>query len=127
MENKNNRLLHYKTKRQFDEDLSNNLISDKSIVFIKDIKQIYTHGSFYGTDQLDIVIDQYGNKVVQDFLKFVNMVQFDDVAQFNDHVGILDLEDVQIYNIGGVDDGRTLGEIIADSTLFWEDSETNNN
>lgn len=127
MENKNNRLLHYKTKRQFDEDLSNNLISDKSIVFIKDIKQIYTHGSFYGTDQLDIVIDQYGNKVVQDFLKFANIVQFDDGVQFNDYAIILDLDNIHVSNIGGVDDGRTLGEIITDSTLFWEDSETNNN
>lgn len=127
MENKNNRLLHYKTKRQFNEDLSNDLIPDDSIVFIKETAEIYTHKTYYGSDELNIIVDQYGNKVIQDYLKFNNIAQFDDTVQANGTVNILDLGEVNVSNIDGVSDGRTLSEIIKDSTLFWEDDETNNN
>lgn len=44
----NKKLIHFNTKANFDKQLANNNILDTSICFIKDAKQIYTHGGFYG-------------------------------------------------------------------------------
>ena len=44
----NKKLIHFKTKQKFNEELANGNILDTSIVFIQDSKQIYTHGQYYG-------------------------------------------------------------------------------
>lgn len=43
----NKKLIHFKTKAVFDQKLANNELLDTSIVFIKDVKQIWTHGQLY--------------------------------------------------------------------------------
>lgn len=43
----NKKLIHFKNKENFDIEVANGNILDTSIVFIKDAKQIYTHGQLY--------------------------------------------------------------------------------
>ena len=43
----NKKLIHFKTKENFDNKVANNEILDTSIVFIKDSREIYTHGNTY--------------------------------------------------------------------------------
>ena len=44
----NKKLIHFKTKQKFNEELANGNILETSIVFIQDSKEIYTHGQYYG-------------------------------------------------------------------------------
>ena len=44
----NKKLIHFKSKQKFNEELANGNILDTSIVFIQDSKEIYTHGQYYG-------------------------------------------------------------------------------
>lgn len=44
------RFIHFKTFSKFKENLESGNILDTSIVFIKDTRQIYTHGEFYNYD-----------------------------------------------------------------------------
>ena len=43
----NKKLIHFKTKSNFSNEVANNNILDTSICFIKDSQQIYTHGQYY--------------------------------------------------------------------------------
>lgn len=43
----NKKLIHFNKKEDFNKELESGNILDKSIVFIKDSNQIYTHGKFY--------------------------------------------------------------------------------
>ncbi len=45
----NKKLIHFNKKEDFEREVANGNILDKSIVFIKDTKEIYTHGTIYGT------------------------------------------------------------------------------
>ena len=45
----NKKLIHFKNKEKFEEELANNNILDSSIVFIQDSKEISTHGTVYKT------------------------------------------------------------------------------
>lgn len=45
----NKKLIHFKTKENFNKEVVNKNILDSSIVFIQDTKEIYTHGTFYVT------------------------------------------------------------------------------
>ena len=49
----NKKLIHFKTKENFDTEVANGNILDTSIVFIKDTKQIYTHGQLYDGSTFD--------------------------------------------------------------------------
>ena len=48
----NKKLIHFNRKEVFEEKLANNEILDTSIVFIKDSKEIWTHGQFYGGESM---------------------------------------------------------------------------
>lgn len=50
----NKKLVHFRTKTKFDEYLAANDILDTSIVFIQDEKLIWTHGTFYNEDEVEI-------------------------------------------------------------------------
>lgn len=50
----NKKLIHFKTLANFNTQLGNNNISDKSIVFIKDVQMIWTHNQFYDCSTIDI-------------------------------------------------------------------------
>ena len=43
----NKKLIHFKEKSVFEKKLANNEVLDTSIVFIKDSKEIWTHGNLY--------------------------------------------------------------------------------
>ena len=43
----NKKLIHFNSKENFDNKVASNEILDTSIVFIKDSKEIYTHGNLY--------------------------------------------------------------------------------
>lgn len=43
----NKKLIHFENKANFETQLANNNILDTSIVFIKDTKEIWTHGQYY--------------------------------------------------------------------------------
>lgn len=45
----NKRLIHFKNKEDFENEVANNNILDSSIVFIQDSKEISTHGTVYKT------------------------------------------------------------------------------
>ena len=63
----NNFYLHYKTKAAFTTDKNAGKINDSSISFIKDTKEVYTHGVFYQCSvDLNIVKEQIQAVIVQD-------------------------------------------------------------
>lgn len=43
----NKKLIHFNRKKDFDDKVAKNDILDTSIVFIKDSKEIWTHGNLY--------------------------------------------------------------------------------
>lgn len=49
-----NTLLHFKTKTAFNTELEAGNISQTSIVFIDDSKEIWTHGEFYDGSKIDL-------------------------------------------------------------------------
>lgn len=44
----NKKLIHFNKKEDFSKEVANGNILNHSIVFIKDSKEIFTHGEFYG-------------------------------------------------------------------------------
>lgn len=50
----NKKLIHFKTKTNFENELNNGNILDTSICFIKDTKEIWTHGQFYNCNEVDL-------------------------------------------------------------------------
>ena len=67
----NKKLIHFKSKQKFNEELANGNILETSIVFIQDTTEIYTHGQLYDGstfDSSDIeasiqnIIDNYATK-----------------------------------------------------------------
>ena len=56
----NKKLIHFKTKANFNTQLEAGNILDTSIVYIQDAKEIYTHGTTYGTclseEQIETII-----------------------------------------------------------------------
>ena len=49
----NKKLIHFKTKQKFNEELANGNILETSIVFIQDTTEIYTHGQLYDGSTFD--------------------------------------------------------------------------
>lgn len=45
----NKKLIHFKTKQNFENEVANGNILDTSIVFIQDSKEICTHNTIYET------------------------------------------------------------------------------
>lgn len=45
----NKKLIHFKNKQNFETEVANGNILDSSIVFIQDSREIYTHGTYYGS------------------------------------------------------------------------------
>lgn len=50
----NKKLIHFKNKQKFNEELANGNILETSIVFIQDTQEIYTHSTFYDGKQVDL-------------------------------------------------------------------------
>lgn len=50
----NKKLIHFKNKHTFQQEVANGNILNTSIVFIQDTQEIYTHGTFYDGKQIDL-------------------------------------------------------------------------
>ena len=53
----NKKLIHFKNKQNFENEVANNNILDTSIVFIQDSKEISTHGTLYKTVNWSVLED----------------------------------------------------------------------
>lgn len=51
----NKKLIHFKTKENFQKELEAGNILDTSIVFISDTQEIWTHGQFYTNDYTELI------------------------------------------------------------------------
>ena len=49
----NKKLIHFRNKQKFEEELAKGNILDTSIVFIQDTTEIYTHGQLYDCSPVD--------------------------------------------------------------------------
>ena len=56
----NKKLIHFKNKQKFEEELANNNILDTSICFIQDTKEIWTHGTIYGYNKWNTILTNSG-------------------------------------------------------------------
>lgn len=54
----NKKLIHFKNKTNFNNEVANNNILDTSIVFVQDSKEIHTHGTTYKSVNWS-VLEQY--------------------------------------------------------------------
>lgn len=55
----NKKLIHFKSKENFNNEVANDNILDTSIVFIKDSKEIYTHGNVYKSVNWSVLDSEY--------------------------------------------------------------------
>ena len=58
----NKKLIHFNKKEDFEREVANGNILDKSIVFIKDTKEIYTHSTIYGGGSGSVDLSNYNTK-----------------------------------------------------------------
>ena len=60
----NKKLIHFKSKENFEREVANNNILDTSICFIQDSKEIYTHGTLYdcSTTNFEEILNNYVDK-----------------------------------------------------------------
>lgn len=49
----NKKLIHFKNRKTFDQEVAKNNILDTSIVFIQDSQEIWTHGTLYANRNVD--------------------------------------------------------------------------
>lgn len=61
----NKKLIHFNNKTAFDKELKAGNILDKSIVFIKDSQEIYTHGQLYSCKEFDEDTFNYISEQIQ--------------------------------------------------------------
>lgn len=65
------KLLHFKTKANFEKELAAGNILDTSIVFIKDANEIWTHGTYYATGANSVLVIENGVTKWDDFYEAV--------------------------------------------------------
>ncbi len=61
----NKKLIHFKSKQKFEEELAKGSILDTSIVFIQDSKEIWTHGNLFNCSDkhiTDEILSEYATK-----------------------------------------------------------------
>ena len=63
----NKKLIHFKSKEKFEEELANNNILDTSICFIKDSKEIWTHGTLFNCGDKHITEENL-NEVLSEYI-----------------------------------------------------------
>lgn len=119
----NKKLIHFKSKENFDAEVANGNILDNSIVFIQDSKEISTHGEVYKTvnwsileEEKELVINSAGkSNGVYIVTKDYELV--DKSTQDNTALGVVLITDNQRILISKADatDGTN-------SSFYWEKS-----
>ena len=87
-----NKLIFYKTLEAFNNDLGDGKISPTSIVFIKDAKVIWTHGTSFKASNADL--DEY--------IKWYNKDKIDgddNVSTLPEEIGLVTLPETSYQNL----------------------------
>ena len=93
----NKKLIHFKTKAAFEAQLNN--ILDTSIVFIKDAKLIWTHGTYYGKSEIYIGTNEPTNGEIIWINSDTNEMKYFDGSQWVIVVGKALPEETLVINL----------------------------
>lgn len=70
----NKKLIHFKQKTNFENEVANNNILETSICFIQDTKEIWTHGAYYATqrsvEEIETIVAN--SNTVTDLMELLN-------------------------------------------------------
>ena len=89
----NKKLIHFKNKQKFNEELANNNILETSIVFIQDTKEIYTHGQLYDGSTFDSsAIETSIENIITNYATKNELPT--DLSQLEDNVGFVSLQNI---------------------------------
>ena len=91
----NKKLIHFNKKEDFEREVANGNILDKSIVFIKDSKEIYTHGTIYGGNSSNGEIDIEWS-VIEDSILLDGVYAVTSMGELVDYKTTDDYENVAI-------------------------------
>ena len=103
----NKKLIHFKNKQKFEEELANNNILSTNICFIQDTKEIWTHGTIYCND------DEYYTK--EEVLEIVANIYVEVQKMIDASMNPSEPEEPEIPEEPIVE---TLGEITEDNTII---------
>lgn len=107
----NKKLIHFKNKENFDNEVANGNILDNSIVFIQDSKEISTHGTIYKTVNWSVLEPE--------LYEFVDLGLPSGTLWADRNVGASSPEDYGLYFAWGETEGY---EDITDEKQFsWTD------
>lgn len=86
----NKKLIHFKTKQNFNNAVTTNSILDTSIVFIKDSKEIHTHGETYKAVNWSVLEDNGEGSVTPNLITFIinNPFYQDDTTNYEAEKGM---------------------------------------
>ena len=93
----NKKLIHFKTKAAFEAQLNN--ILDTSIVFIQDANLIWTHGTYYGKNEIYIGINEPTNGEIIWINSDTNEMKYFDGSQWVIVVGKALPEETLVINL----------------------------
>lgn len=89
----NKKLIHFKEKENFDSKVANNEILDTSIVFVKDSKEIYTHGNAYKSVNWSVLEEEPSGVYIYDINgKYILPSEWD-TSRNDEAVGVAILTD----------------------------------
>lgn len=121
------KLIHFATRANFDAQLAANNILGTSICFIKDAKQIWTHGQFYSCPFTEEEIEQLfvGSKIKLDgYIEMASPVNITETDTVNEAFGkiedyLSDLVDLNaiLVDTGDVATDPTINDYITPSEL----------
>ena len=113
----NKKLIHFKNKQTFEQEVANGNILDTSIVFIQDSKEIYTHGTIYDGRSVDLsdiessiqnILEEQGLDELNAILVDTGDAAFDPVI--NDYISSTELQDI-LTNYATKSEIPTLDEV----------------
>ena len=106
----NKKLIHFKTKENFNNKVANNEILDTSIVFIQDSKEIHTHGTTYKSVNWSVLSYPNGIYIYDINGKYTSPSKWD-TSRNDEAVGVAILTDDCKFVVAKED--------ISTSTICW--------
>ena len=102
----NKKLIHFKTKENFNNKVANNEILDTSIVFIQDSKEIHTHGTTYKSVNWSVLSYPNGIYIYDINGKYTSPSKWD-TSRNDEAVGVAILTDDCKFVVAKEDIGQT--------------------
>lgn len=131
----NKKLIHFKNKENFDNEVANGNILDNSIIFIQDSKEISTHGTVYKTVNWSVLESKFATfKVVHcgadtpteyTFIEGMTWGEFCDSPEFNIDIWWADEYSVNTYDLGDPDNPWGYYEwrwLVANNDIQYDES-----